>query len=75
MKEIPVDAVERMIELICRVQLCMRRARRESPLTPAHSDRLGQGIIDAEQVEEICRRTMSGRIKAGGNGKTFPSTE
>ena len=69
MKEIPTEAVERMIELICRVQHYMRRARMESPLTAAHSARLGQGIADAEQVEEICRRTMSGRIKSGSNGK------
>ena len=75
MKEIPVEAIERMIELICRVQHCMRRARMESPLTTVHSDRLGRGRTDAEQVEEICRRTMSGRIKAGGNGKIAPSTE
>ena len=74
MTEIPREAVDRMIELICRVQHCMRRARMESPLTPTHSERLGQGITDAEQIEDICRKTLSGRIK-GGNGSSSPATQ
>jgi len=50
-----IERAETMVELAIRCQLVMRRARMESPLTRTHSDRLGEGITAAEQIEEIAR--------------------
>lgn len=65
MKEIPESYVYKLIELICFVQHRVRRARMESPLKTIHSERLGEVILAAEQAEEICRKTLNGRIKCG----------
>ena len=62
MKEISREALERVIELACYLQICIRRARMEPSLTVAHIDRLGEGVKAAERIEEIGRRVLSGRM-------------
>ena len=65
MKEIPQYHLNRLIDLACYVQICMRRARMESPLNAEHSARLGKGIEAAEKIEEIGRRVLSGKFEDG----------
>ena len=62
MKEIPQYYLNRLIDLACYVQICMRRARMESPLSSEHSARLGKGIEAAERIEQIGRRVLSGKV-------------
>lgn len=58
MDELNTDQIDKLIELACFCQICMRRARMESPLSQTHSERLGQGIKAAERIEEIGRTVI-----------------
>ena len=69
MNEIPKEAMDKIVELACLIQRGIRRARMESPLKTTHSERMGDCIVLAEQIEHIGRRVLKGRI--GGNGEVM----
>jgi hypothetical protein len=60
--EVVIERVEQMVQLAMQCQLVMRRARMESPLTRKHSDRMGEGILAAERIEEIARQIVRRRL-------------